>query len=104
MLRLKYNQGISHISPRKPISTNVAFHPKAMYSRTMTGAETTDPRLAPAPKVPCAIALSLGGNHSALFLGAPGQLPASKNPKESRKILKLRIVFAKACGAMEGLH
>src|SRR5690606_4132279 len=103
-LLLKYSQGISHIIPKKPIRTNVAFHPKARYSKTMIGAETTEPKLAPAPKIPCAIARSFGGNHSALLFVAPGQFPDSKKPRKRRKILKLIIDMANECNAMDKLH
>src|SRR5690606_11873266 len=95
---------MSQIIPKEPIRTNIAFQPKARYNKTIIGAEITDPKLAPAPKIPWAIARSLGGNHSALLFVAPGQLPASKNPRKSRKMLKLMIDLANACNAMDKLQ
>ena len=37
------------------------------------GAAITEPRDAPAPKIPWAMARSFAGNHSALLFVAPGQ-------------------------------
>src|SRR5438128_5878836 len=70
----------------------------------INGAETTEPKEAPAPNIPCAMALSFAGNHSALLLVAPGQLPASLIPSMERKILKDMSDLATACNAMETLH
>src|SRR5687768_6178958 len=98
------SHGMIHIIPRIAIAAKVIFHSNARYNAAITGAATTDPSDAPAPKIPCAIALSFDGNHSAFDLVAPGQLPASKNPNMERKMLNDVIDFAKACNAIEILH
>src|SRR5213075_954599 len=59
---------------------------------------------APAPNIPWAIALSFGGNHSALLFVAPGQLPASLMPKKDLNILNDPIDLAIACKAMDILQ
>src|SRR5882724_110152 len=70
----------------------------------INGAATTEPNEAPAPNMPCAIALSFAGNHSALLFVAPGQLPASLTPRNDRKILNEVIDLATACNAIEMLQ
>ncbi|MNE71766.1 hypothetical protein D3C80_1676660 [compost metagenome] len=82
------SHGITQISPKAAISIKVIFHPNAIYNKAMIGADITEPKEAPAPKIPCAIALSFAGNHSALLFVAPGQLPASEKPSRNLKILK----------------
>ena len=54
------------------------------------------PIAAPELNIPCAKALSLYGNHSALLLVAPGQLPASAIPKIDLNIAKPHTPLAKA--------
>ena len=49
-------------------------------------ADKIPPIAAPELNIPCAKARSLTGNHSALALAAPGQLPASATPRIVRKI------------------
>jgi hypothetical protein len=55
------------------------------------------PIAAPELKIPCAKARSLIGNHSALALVAPGQLPASATPSNPRNSEKLNRPLATAC-------
>ena len=50
------------------------------------------------------MALSFEGNHSALLLVAPGQLPASLNPNMALNTLKEAIVLENACKAIDKLH
>ena len=64
---------------------NVTLHPKATNSAPIINGAITEPTDAPALNSPCAIALSFIGNHSALLLTAPGQLPASEMPSVARK-------------------
>ena len=59
---------------------------------------------APAPNIPCAIALSFEGNHSALLFVAPGQLPASLMPSIERNMLKEVRDLAIACNDIEILQ
>src|SRR5215213_6933027 len=102
--RFIINQGTTHRIPNTAMAANVVCHPYFKYSTAMNGAATTDPNDAPAPNMPWAIALSFGGNHSAFDLVAPGQLPASKKPRQKRKTLNDDSVFANACRAIEMLH
>src|SRR5687767_15593813 len=98
------SQGMIQIIPKTAMPANVALQPNAIYKPAINGAATTEPREAPAPKIPCAIARSLAGNHSALLFVAPGQLPASLTPSMARNKLKLVSDLATACNAMEMLH
>src|SRR5690606_10424345 len=82
------SQGMIQRKPKPAMMKKVIRHPKERKSRAMMGAATTEPIEDPAPKIPCAIALSFAGNHSALLLVAPGQLPASLKPRKNLKILK----------------
>ena len=62
------------------------------------------PIAAPELNIPCANARSLVGNHSALALVAPGQLPASAKPKTARNILNVNKPCAKACATVARDH
>src|SRR5687767_7168718 len=84
---LMISQGMIHRIPNTAMPAKVALHPNARYNPAINGAATTEPNEAPAPKMPCAIALSLAGNHSALLFVAPGQFPASLIPSIALKIL-----------------
>ena len=55
----------------------------------MIGYATIPPTAAPELNMPWAKARSFVGNHSALALAAPGQLPASAIPKMDLNIEKL---------------
>ncbi len=66
-----------HITPNTAMAAKVTFQPKARYKAAITGAATTLPNEAPAPKMPWQWLVLLPGTHSALLLVAPGQLPAS---------------------------
>ena len=59
---------------------------------------------APALKMPCATARSLTGNHSALALVAPGQLPASPRPMTKRMALNAKTLRITACSATATDH
>ncbi|MNE72737.1 hypothetical protein D3C80_1687040 [compost metagenome] len=50
----------------------------------MKSGAITFPMEAPALKIPCAMARSFSGNHSALLFTAPGQFPASEIPSVTR--------------------
>ncbi len=89
------------MKPRAPTSRKVPFHPSDRKRKAIRGAETMAPIEAPALKMPWARARSLGGNHSALALTAPGQAPASLTPSMARKMLKEAMLLAVACRAME---
>ena len=91
-------------NPMHPIPTKVILQPNARYKYAINGAATTEPNEAPAPKIPCAIARSFDGNHSALLLVAPGQLPASLKPSMALNMLNEKMDLAKACNAIDTLQ
>ena len=66
----------------------------------MRGIDIIPPIAAPELKIPWANALSFDGNHSALPLVAPGQLPASAIPRIDLNIAKLTIPLPKAWRAV----
>ena len=80
------NQGINHNKPNEAIIGNVARQPKVVNKNAMSGAEIIAPIEAPALNIPCANARSFVGNHSAFDFAAPGQLPASPNPRKHLKV------------------
>ncbi len=55
------------------------------------------PSAEPLLKMPEAVDLSCGGNHSLVSFKAAGQLPASPMPKKNRQIPNCKGVIAKAC-------
>ena len=59
------------------------------------------PIAAPALKMPWAKARSCGGNHSALALTAPGQLPASDTPSVTRRQSSAPSERTSACAPIE---
>ena len=62
----------------------------------MTGGATTDPMEVPLLKMAMPRARWRMGNHSAMTLAAPGQLPASPRPSRKRKQFRLKRPVAKA--------
>src|SRR5210317_985098 len=78
--------------------------PNQIKNSPTIGAETMPPMAAPELKIPCARARSLIGNHSALALVAPGQLPASDTPKRPRKIENDNKDVAAACSIVARDH
>ena len=79
-----------------PTIINTACQLKCRVKKPIIGKAMIPPIAAPELKIPWASARSLVGNHSALPLVAPGQLPASAIPKIDLKILKLSMPCAKA--------
>ncbi len=73
-----------------------SFQLRKMAMNAINGIETIPPMAAPELKIPWARARSLVGNHSALLLAAPGQLPASATPRMERTMLKLIAPCANA--------
>ncbi len=55
-----------------------------------------EPNATPQLKIAMPKARSRTGNHSAITLAAPGQLPASPSPSRKRSALRLRSPVAKA--------
>ena len=79
-----------------PVMTNVGRQPQLMASQAISGGDRAPPTAAPVLKIPMPSARSLAGNHSAIALAAPGQLPASPNPSTKRQKAKLVALLAKA--------
>src|SRR5680860_716759 len=91
------NQGIIHNKPNAPIIIYVVLHPNWTYKNAIKTGAITLPNEAPALNMPWAIARCFTGNHSPLLLTAPGQLPASPNPKSALKMVSENNPRAKAC-------
>src|SRR5258707_2230551 len=74
----------------------VGRQPQYEASRAMRGGDSAPPTAAPVLKMPIPRARSFGGNHSAIDLAAPGQLPASPSPRTERQKAKLVMLRAAA--------
>src|SRR3954447_2533042 len=68
---------------------NVVCQPYERLSQTISGGARMEPIAAPLLKIAMPKARSRMGNHSATVLAAPGQFPASPNPRTKRKTLRL---------------
>ena len=62
----------------------------------ISGGATTEPMDVPLLKMAMPSARWRIGNHSAITLAAPGQLPASPSPSRKRKQFRLKSPVAKA--------
>src|SRR5687768_4362787 len=79
--------------------TNVGRQPQLEASQAMSGGDKAPPTAAPVLKMPMPSARSRAGNHSAMALAAPGQLPASPKPSTKRQKAKLVMLRAAAWAA-----
>src|SRR5437762_14241376 len=77
------------MKPSDPVTMKVVCQPKLNWSHTIKGGDTIDPIAAPLLKIASPSARCFTGNHSATVFAAPGQLPASPNPRIKRNRLKL---------------
>ena len=84
---------------------NVRRQPKCGSSTPATrGNAITPPIEAPPLKIAIAIARSFCGNHSAITFAAPGQFPASPNPRKNEQTAKLTIPTRNACAIAATHH
>ncbi len=92
------------MKPSAPIRMNVVFQPTYAYRKATSGGAMIEPTEAPAPKMPWPSARSRTGNHSAIALVAPGQLPASPTPSKARNRANDRALRATKCRPIDTDH